>query len=271
MRRTSISANSMKRLMAGLMLTALLVLPALAALPAQTDAFYVADYANVIPSRAEEEIIARGNQLCDATGAQIVVATVQSLDGMDVRDYGLRLAREWKIGSEEKDNGVLVLFALSDRQITVEVGRGLEGALNDSKVGRLLDRYAIPDFKEDRFGDGLLALYRALLSETYQEYGMEVPEDLPAPQEDAEDDEEFGLFESLFIVAAVVILILIAVFGGRGGSGSKRGRTFYGGYAAGRSTFGGSGGFGGSSGGGGFGGSSGGGGSFGGGGASRGF
>lgn len=265
MHRMSILASSMKRIVAGLMLAALLVFPALAAFPAQTDAFYAADYANVLEQEAETEIIARGNQLYDETGAQIVVATVQSLDGMDVRDYGIRLAREWKIGSDEKDNGILVLFSLSDRQITVEVGRGLEGALNDAKVGRLLDNYAIPAFKEDHFSEGLLSLYQALLSETYKEYGMEVPEGLPAPQED-EEDEDIGVFGALLVVA-IILIVLFNLFGGRGGSGSGRGRTFYGGYAAGRSTFGGFGG--GSSGG--FGGSSGGGGSFGGGGASRGF
>ena len=115
-------------------------------MPSPTTAFYAADYADVLSADTEQYIINYSNALYDATTAQVVVATVADMGGAQIRDYGLSLARDWKIGSE-RDNGVLILLALAERQVTVEVGYGLEGALNDSKTGRFIDEYAMADLK----------------------------------------------------------------------------------------------------------------------------
>lgn len=259
------------RIITFLILIPLFAISALAAvLPRPTDEFYTADYADLMSSETESFIIRHGKQLNEKTGAQIVVATVETLDGNDIRDYGIALAREWKIGDSQKNNGVLILFAIAERKITIEVGYGLEGAINDAKAGRMIDNRAMEYLKNDDFDTALLNLYKAVLQEVYNEYGLEVPEDV------AVETDDFSI--ASVIIFIILFVIICGIIFGRGGRGNgTRGGGFWpfiflptGGY--GRSGGGGFGGFSGGGGfGGGFGGSRGGGGSFGGGGASRGF
>ncbi|MBE7026732.1 MAG: TPM domain-containing protein [Ruminococcaceae bacterium] len=235
---------------------------AFAALPEATTQFYAADYAGILSTQTEQFIVEQSNALCKSTQAQIVVATVKNLEGKNEREYGIELARKWQIGGED-DNGVLILVALKERKIDVEVGYGLEGALNDSKVGRLIDTYALEYLKNNDFDSGILNLYKAILEQVYTEYGLEVPENV-APVEAQEDVDGVGITMSIIFM----ILIIMSLTGSsRGGRGGGSGGAFLGGYLLGR----GSGGFGGGRGGFGGGGFSGGGGSFGGGGSSRGF
>ncbi len=228
--------------------------------------FYVSDYAKVLSNDTQRFVVEHSAALQEQTGAQIVVATIEDLGGRDVADYALELLRTWGVGSE-KDNGVLILISTGDRQIRVEVGYGLEGALNDSKVGRLLDTCAIPSLRNDDYNTGVYQLYNAVLAEVYREYRMEVPESVKSLEDYASENEEDEV-SSLVVVAVLLFLIgmlapLISKHNGGNGTGT-RGGGFYGPFYGG--------GFrGGGSSGGGFGGFRGGGGSGGGGGASRGF
>ncbi len=77
--------------------------------------------------------------------------TVPSLEGMDIRDFGVQLGREWGIGEKEKDTGVVLILALEERQVRIEVGYGLEGILTDAKTGVILDEYARPFFVKTPF------------------------------------------------------------------------------------------------------------------------
>jgi uncharacterized protein len=227
-----------------------------------TREFYVNDYANVLSPANETYILDQSASLEGQTGAQIVVLTVNSLEGKTSSQYALEVGRDWGIGDQEKNNGLLILLSVEDRQIRVEVGPGLEGALNDAKVGRLIDNYALAYYQQNDFDQGTLELYKAILSEVMKEYGLEGLEGY----QDVETPLTLGDF--LGPIAILTVLSLIYFFAGRGGSGGS-GTTrygpgpFFGGF------WGGGGGFG--SGSGGFGGFSGGGGGFRGGGAGRGF
>lgn len=241
-----------------------------AALEQPAKLFYADDFADVLSPETEQYIVSHSAALEEQTGAQIVVVTVSSLGGQDVMDYGLELLRQWKVGSSEKDNGVLILVSTGDRKIGVNVGYGLEGALPDSKVGRLLDACAVPSLQEDDYDTGLFQLYQAVLTEVYREYGLDVPEQVHSV-EDYEQGEEVTLHDIIVtVIAGGVIALYLFLhwrrFSRRGRGPGGRGGGFYPG--------GGFGGFGGGGfGGGGFSGGSfgGGGGSGGGGGASRGF
>ncbi len=227
-----------------------------AALPTPTNEFFVNDFANVLSSQTEKYIVERGAAAAETDGTQIVVTTVESLEGRTVDEYALDMLRSWGIGDKEKNNGLLILFAKQDRKIKIEVGYGLEGDINDAKAGRLLDNYAIPELRKDNFDEGLLTLYKAVLAEL----GLL---DAPPPVPEKENDTDWA-----GIILGIVFVVLIVIFsvrsrGGRGG-GRRGGGGFYGGYYGGGFRGGSSGGFSG-------GGFSGGGGSGGGGGASRGF
>ncbi len=232
------------------------------ALPKPTSNFFVNDFADVISSENEQKMQKMGEKLFSDTTAQAVVVTVSDMGGKDVNSYSIELAREWGIGENEKDNGVLILLAVEERKVRIEVGYGLEGALTDSKTGRILDVYGMEHFSADDFSTGLYEVYNSVVNEIYIEYGME-------PSEDYEQvDGEGGLPTVLARIIIILIIIFLTFrFGGRrGGGGGIMPFFFFGGHSG----HGNSSGFGhgGSFGGGGF---RGGGGGFGGGGSGRSF
>lgn len=248
-------------------------------LPQPTSNFFVNDFANVIDDDVENELQSIGASLYKQTTAQVVVVTVDSLDGYDVEEYALELGREWGVGSEETNNGVVLLLSESDRQVTIQVGYGLEGCLPDGKTGRILDNYAIPYLSDNDFSTGLASAYKAIANVVCVEYGVELDN---LNIEDYNDDYDFEMSDDEVIIVFITIFMVIVIFtsiafknnggGSHHGGGSYRGGGYYGGHTY----YGGSGRSGGfHSGGGSFrgggGGFRGGGGSFGGGGSSRGF
>ena len=90
-----------------------------------TNQFYVNDYANILSNETEKNIMKYSVSLEEKTAAQIVVATVKSLEGESVEEYANKLFRTWRIGDKEKNNGVLILISVEDRKIKIEVGYGI--------------------------------------------------------------------------------------------------------------------------------------------------
>lgn len=234
-------------------------------IPKATKNFFVNDFANVISNADEEKMQHQGVALYKACGAQVVVVTVNDTDGDDIESYSLELARSWKIGSKNNNDGILLLLSVADRKVRIEVGYGLEGALPDSKTGRILDTYGIEHFKNDEFSTGLAAVYDSLVNEVYIEKDLE-PAEGYTPISEIQSDTSTKGTDIGYIIVAVMILICFLMSlrkKHRRGYVFDSDDTYHGGFGG----FGG-GGFSGGSSGGGF---SGGGGSFGGGGSSRGF
>ena len=228
--------------------------------PQPTKAFYVNDFANVLSPETEQIILNKGAALAEKTKAQIVVLTVENLDGDTIEEYGLNLGREWGIGDEEDNTGVLLLLAVEERETRIEVGYGLEGRLPDSKVGRFLDSYAVPYFRNDDFDTGVRETYQALVNEVYLEFGLtEEVDPNYVPIDRLQQEQEMDPVAT--IIMFVVLLIFVAGFGGLSAFGRRRGWPIF--LMMGNHHHRGGGGF--------SGGFRGGGGSFGGGGASRGF
>ena len=134
-----------------------------------TPEFFVNDFADVLSENTEAYILEHSASLMQETQAQIVVLTVTSLEGRTPEEFALDIGRSWGIGGAEENNGLLILLAPNDGEIRVEVGYGLEGALNDAKVGRYIDTYALAAYQADDFNTGTLELYKALLSEVMVE------------------------------------------------------------------------------------------------------
>ncbi|WP_404836587.1 TPM domain-containing protein [Aeromonas media] len=187
------------------------------------------------------------------SGIQLVVVSIDSLDGETIEEYGFQLGRHWGIGQKGKNNGVLLLIAQDERKVRIEVGYGLEGALPDAIAANIIQTRILPAFKRGDMVAGVVAGSQGIMQALAGEY---------QPVGNASKEDKLG-GPWLFILVVVVMLVLHHLRGGGGGGGRGRRRAAYmaGGFGAGRS----GGGFGG---GGGF---SGGGGSFGGGGASGGW
>ena len=242
-------------------------------LPERTNVFYVNDFANVLSDETKGYIINQSNALNEKTSAQIVVATVDTLDGASIEEYSVELLRKWGVGSKEKNNGLLILLVPNERKIRVEVGYGLEGKINDAKAGEFINQYAVPHLKNNDWDNGIHDLYSVILSEVYSEYGAEAPEDVKEVAGKIKDYDHNTLDDMVTIFISVVVIIVsvvLSIFVRR----RPRWRRGFGRYQYHDDDFGGGfGGFGGFGGGssGGFGGFSGGGGSSGGGGASSSF
>ena len=121
-----------------------------------------------MPGALRPDTEARINQAISAIekshGIEMAVVVVESLDGLPVDDYAVRLFELWGIGKKGRDNGLLFLWSRGDRRMRVEVGYGLEGVLPDGKVGAILDAYVVPKFKANEFDAGMIDGVDALLA-----------------------------------------------------------------------------------------------------------
>ena len=88
------------------------------------------------------------------TTAEIAVVTTDSLEGKSIEMYAVELFEAWGIGKADKDNGILFLVALKDREYRIEVGYGLENVITDVIASDILDEIVLPKFKEVKYGLG---------------------------------------------------------------------------------------------------------------------
>lgn len=238
----------------------------------------VVDLANIIDPAAEAELSARLDAFEQANQRQFVVATIPSLDGYDIADYGYQLGRHWGLGDVENNDGIILLVAPNERKVRIEVGYGLEAVIPDGLAYDIVERDILPRFREGNMTGGIVAGADAIIRH------LELPpeqQQAAIAQASTERRPQSGFpFGALIWLGILFFFILLPMLG------RVRGRHYRRGGAAGAvgdvllwtainaamnsgrgsgGGWGGGGGFGGGFGGGGFGG---GGGSFGGGGAS---
>ena len=142
--------------------------------PRARDGTWVTD----MPGRLRPDTVARLNATLGeferTNGAEMAVVVIRSLDGLSIDEAAVKLFQLWGIGKKSSDNGLLMLWSTDDRRVRVEVGYGLEGVLNDGKVGAILDAYVIPKFRSGEFDEGVLAGVDALLIAAREE-PLELP------------------------------------------------------------------------------------------------
>jgi uncharacterized protein len=117
----------------------------------------VNDYANVLQSNQVQSLESELAQLERDTGHQVAVLTVPTLEGEDIEGFSIRVAENWKIGKKGYDNGVILVVAVKDRRLRLEVGYGLEGVLPDAIAKRVTADYIVPYFRQQDYGGGIVA------------------------------------------------------------------------------------------------------------------
>ncbi len=115
----------------------------------------IVDQANVIPASMRAALEAKLADLESKSGIQLVVATVNSLQGEEIEPYANELFRTWKLGEKTKNNGVLLLVAPNEHRVRIEVGYGLEGTLTDALSKVIITNAIAPRFKTGDFGGGI--------------------------------------------------------------------------------------------------------------------
>ena len=180
-----------------------------AEIPAATDEFYVNDFADVFTAEEEERLLDNAVTLAEESdGIQVVVTTVESLDGDSVENYAVEMYNQYEIGKD--DMGLLILLSTGDRQIRVEVGRAMEAYINDSKAGRFMDEYAIPYLSENKFNEGLINLQEALIDEIVATVEAE-SESAQTTQDSESASSAIGDIFGGILIAIVLIVIVLAV------------------------------------------------------------
>jgi uncharacterized protein len=137
----------------------------------------IVDLAGAFTHSEKAQISASLLQFQSKHGPQIQVLTVPELQDETIESYSIKVVDEWRLGSKDKDNGVLLLIATQDRKVRIEVGQGLEGNLPDVLAGRIIRAGIIPFFKKGQISSGALVG----LSMIAESIGGKL-ENIPAPR-----------------------------------------------------------------------------------------
>src|SRR6267154_2177954 len=203
---------------------------------------WVHDEANVLSAATKAQLEALLKAERDSTSNQIAVLIVPSLEGEDIDGYGIRVVDQWKLGTKDNDNGVLLLIAIQDRKVRIEVGQGLEGVLTDALSSRINRNEIAPRFRQGDYEGGVKAGVVSIIQAIKGQYINNEP---PSRKRGG---------RSPLTTIIIIIVFLVIASRRRGGGGGLGGYwaagALMGGLGGGRSSgggadFGGGGGFGG--------------------------
>lgn len=211
----------------------------------------VVDSIGRVSAEVETQINSELTSFQQTGGPQIAVAVVDTTGNATLENYSIDLARSWGIGDKEKDNGVLVLIALEDRTLRIEVGSGVEGELTDVTAGRIVDTIMLPRLRandvDGAVRDGARAVMQVWRGENI------VSEPIVPSNTITEATPQQSIFGVILFFGLILMFVSLAVRGKRNGGGMLgpfgAGTIYGGGFGNHRGGF--SGGFGGFGGGGG--------------------
>ena len=207
----------------------------------------VVDEADAVPDDVERRVSGELLAFEQRSGHQIAVAVIDSTGDDSLEDYAIDLARAWGVGTEGEDDGVLLLIAVDDRRLRIEVGRGLEGELTDLESGRIIREQITPRLRDEDVGGAVSAGTTAIRA-ALGDRGAAVPPPVTTADEDRRSGGSlwpfllFGLFALLSMGGGVgrrrrrgwgVPFILGTGLGGFGGFGGRSGGGGFGGFGGG--------------------------------------
>lgn len=134
---------------------------------------FVNDFAGVLTNEQKTTLEAKLTAFQTETTNEIVVTTINSLEGDTIENYANELFREWGIGTKEKNNGVLFLVAVDEHKMRIEVGYGLEGAVTDIGTKHLQDEVAAPAFRNNEYFLGIDGVVDGVIAMSKGEYAAE--------------------------------------------------------------------------------------------------
>ena len=225
-------------------------------LPAPTG--YVNDFAGVLSVSTKSNLENLCTQVDRQAHAQIAVVTIKTLDNDEpIDDFAVALEEKWKVGAKGTDRGVLMLVVMNPRKYRIEVGYGLEGILNDAKVGDI-GRMMVPSLRQNDYNTGITIGVQEIARVVAADAGVTLTLAQPAHQYHREQAPAQISFMHLLLGAGVILLILFflaktgnmgLIFfllgnlmggaggyrGGRGGGGDRDGGGGFGGFGGGSS------------------------------------
>jgi uncharacterized protein len=134
----------------------------------------VNDFAHFLPTESVNELENKLENFNRETSTQIVIITVEDLNGYDINDYAVRIFEKWGIGQKGKDNGIVILIKPKNQygkgEVAISVGYGLEGVVTDAVSKRIIEHEMIPAFKKADFAGGINQAIDRLIELTKNEY-----------------------------------------------------------------------------------------------------
>ncbi|MDO5047315.1 MAG: TPM domain-containing protein [Anaerococcus sp.] len=187
----------------------------------KVDDFYY-DQLSILDDKSKKNIRETNLELQEKIGSQVLVLTLDNPQGLEAMDYGTEIFNDLKIGDKEKDNGALILF-LEDknadrRQVAIITGYGIEGRLNDGKVGRIIDEFMMDYFADGNYSEGLNQGFNAVVGEIAGEYDIKLTGDYTPYQEELADD---GI---PWFVLVVIFIFLVSILSNKKTRGRRRRR-----------------------------------------------
>lgn len=178
-------------------------------IPTVEEDVYIYDEDNIVDDDVEENLNKMLVELEEKTEVEFAVVSVESLFDRSIEDYANNLFNTLGVGKKGKDNGVLLLFSRSDEKVRLEIGRGLEGCLNDSKCGRILDDYFVPYRENDEYTKATEMTVKAVLNVIAEEYEI----DIQGLEKDlsVENDSDDGLPLCLWIIIIIIVIAVIVI------------------------------------------------------------
>ncbi len=200
-------------------------------IPNSPSNFYL-DELGMIDEDAKENITETNRELEQKTGSQVVVVTMKNPDGLPASDLATKIFNSWTIGDQDKKNGVLMLITQDDftnkREVFISTGYGIEGRLNDGKVGRIIDNFMMSNLKSGSYSAAINEGFNAIVGEIADEYGVELTGDydyyLDADSESYSGGLSLGTIIFMFFIFIVISNMFTRYsFYGRPGRRYRRG------------------------------------------------
>ncbi len=208
------------------------------------------DFAGIIRPSYEEKMNLLALEVLNKTGSTLTVVTLKDIGGADIDEFTNRLYEKWGVGKKGEDRGVMILLALKERRIRIEVGYGLEGIIPDGLAGQIRDQAMTPYLKKGEYGLGLLNGLYATASIIAKDKGIKLTGLPPATRRVSlrRGRSSYRIIPFIFLLIIVFFLsrsrrmgmgplfLLMLLGGGRGGFGGQSG---FGGFGGGCGGFGG--------------------------------
>ncbi len=171
---------------------------------------WVTDLGDMLSAEEESSLETLMESYRAGTTHEIALLTVPDLQGRPIEEFALAVARTWGIGGKEENNGALLVVSRDDRELRIEVGRGLEGNLTDAISGRIIRNVIAPEFKEGRFYVGIRSGIEAIHAAIGGDYG-------PIERGERGEGKAGG------IACFFLLLMLLILFRSSAGRGVRRG------------------------------------------------
>ena len=177
----------------------------------------VVDQANLLSPQTEQALTEKLAALEASSSDQLVVVTLNSLQGQEIEDYGYQLGRAWGIGQKENDNGALLIVAPNERKVRIEVGYGLEPILTDAFSALVIHNEILPAFRDGDYEGGVVKGVDALVEQLSLD-PAEAQARAQAAASAEDDGDAAAAIGGLSVMAVIFLFMLIAT------AASARGR-----------------------------------------------